>query len=115
MTTYILRSGEYFAITTEPVQEEGYWKWTPWLSRGIYMEGIRRLHREAPPGVQVYSFVPPDDLEIVHAYFVIAYTTDEQCNQMDQLLVKTGLDRISFLHYVDVHENTKTLIFYLLP
>lgn len=115
MTSYIVRVGDHYSITKEPVQEEGHWEWTTWTNRGVFMEGIRRLYHEAPPGVQVYSFVPPDDQEIVHAYFMVSYQTDEQCDQIDWIMVKTGLDKISFLSYVDVHENTKTLIFYLLP
>jgi hypothetical protein len=112
MATYVLREGDSYYITKSPVHEEGYWDWTPWLSRGVYMEGIRRLRAK---GLSLYGFMLPDDREIVKAYYMISYRSDIELTNIEYLLRITGLDRICRLEYVDEEEDKSTLIFYLLP
>lgn len=112
MASYVLRSDDEYFMTVDPVHMEGDWNWAPWKSRGVYMEGIRRLSRE---GFHITGFVLPDNHEIAKARFMITYRSDGELQEIENVLVRTGLGSISRLQYVDEDEDTKTLIFYLLP
>lgn len=114
MASYILRyNDDKYVISMEPVHSEGDWTWTDWLSRGVYMEGIRRLGRE---GFEVYPFVMPDNQEIVIGRFMVCYKTEEELAKLNYSLTVSGLASACSLQYVDEEpDGKKTLIFYLLP
>lgn len=112
MMSYVLRTDDLYFITKQPTKEEGDWDWVDWDSRGVYMEGIRRLCRE---GIRAYSFVLPDKNEIVAARFMVSYTTEEECDKIDKLMIRAGLNTISYFDSMDMEGDVKTMIFYLLP